>query len=500
MADPFALLPLNLAAHGGTVDGVPASQLVAAGLTLLQRSAPLVRSLAGRRAAILLPTSPAFLVALAASEGRGAVLVNPLASATEVEHQLRDAEVGAVFTSSALASRLPPEVTRVLLDDAPRAARVLHQGSSARDVDLGSHHGLALEGSPTNPGSEEEAIIVYTSAMAGTPLGAILTHANLLANARATSGAAQLGASDRALALLPFAHLFGLTVSLAAPLVAGGAVSTMARFHPGRAVERLVHERTTLLVGVPAVYHALLAALKARANVRESLAALRVCICGGAVLPLELQERWFDITGVELRQGYGLTEAGPVCLFNACDRPNLRGTLGPPLPGVEVTVRSPISWSDAGESSPPARDDAIPRGEAGEICVRGPNVFRGYVSDGDRGLVVRDGWLHTGDLGRCDPDGTVVFVGLLKPMFTRSGFNVYPREIERVVRAMPGVDAVEVRAVPEPSREHDIHLRVDGDVTEKAVRHWCEERLAVYKRPSHLVVRRRSADPSLRSG
>jgi acyl-CoA synthetase (AMP-forming)/AMP-acid ligase II len=140
---------------------------------------------------------------------------------------------------------------------------------------------------------------------------------------------------------------------------------------------------------------------------------------------------------------------------------------------------------------PPARDDAIPRGEVGEICVRGPNVFRGYVSNGNRGLVVRDGWLHTGDLGRCNPDGTVVFLGLLKPMFTRSGFNVYPREIERVVRAMPGVDAVEVRAVAEPSREHDIHLRVDGDVTEKAVRHWCEERLATYKRPSHLVVRRR---------
>ncbi|MDB4898923.1 MAG: hypothetical protein JWN53_731, partial [Gemmatimonadetes bacterium] len=138
MTNPLSLLPLALAAGGGTVDGFETQQLVAAGLTLLQRSAPLVRALSGRRSAILLPTSPAFLVALAASDGRGAVLINPLAAPAEVAFQCLDADVGAVFTSSALADRLPDTVVRVLLDDAPRAARVLAGGATST-VDLGSH-------------------------------------------------------------------------------------------------------------------------------------------------------------------------------------------------------------------------------------------------------------------------------------------------------------------------------------------------------------------------
>ena len=181
MSDPLAVLPLALAAGGGTVDQFEASQLVSAGVTLLQRSAALVRALSGRRAALLLPTSPQFLVGLAASEGRGTVLINPLAAPAEIAWQLRDANVGAVFTLAALAERVPATVVRVLLDDAPRSARVLADGA-ARDVDLGSHFGLALEGEADAEGRDEEAAIVYTSAMRGRPLGAVLTHRGLLAN------------------------------------------------------------------------------------------------------------------------------------------------------------------------------------------------------------------------------------------------------------------------------------------------------------------------------
>src|SRR5687768_12704712 len=184
--NPVSVLPLALAAAGGRVGGFEAQQLVAAGLTLLQRSAALVRALAGRRAAILLPTSHHFYVALAACEGRGAVLVNPLAAPAEVAFQLRDADVGAVLTNAALAARVPAGVPLVLLDDAPRMARIVVDGV-ARDVDLGTHWGLDLEGEGDVPGSDEECAIVYTSAMAGTPRGAILTHRNLLANARSTA-------------------------------------------------------------------------------------------------------------------------------------------------------------------------------------------------------------------------------------------------------------------------------------------------------------------------
>ncbi len=409
MLDPFSLLPLAIASHGGRVDEYEAQQLVAAGLTLLQRSAPLVRALSGKRSAILLPTSPAFFVALAASEGRGAVLVNPLAAPREISHQLDDANVGVVFTVSSLAAGVPDTLPIVLLDDAPRSARVIISGTS-RDVDLGSHIGLTIEGSADAPGSDGEAAIVYTSAMAGRPVGAILSHRNLLANARSTVIAAQNTADDRVLALLPLSHLFGLTVTANGPLLAGASVLTMARFNPARAAELIASGEVTEVVGVPAVFRVLLAALGRLGGCPSG--ALRLAICGGSPLSIDLQDRWFDRTGVELRQGYGLTEAAPVCLFNDSARPNVRGTLGVPFPGVEVEVRQPIEYDADGYARESSLQTTAP--ECGEICVRGDNVFRGYVN-GASGLPVRDGWLHTGDLGCRNADGTFSFTGQLKP-------------------------------------------------------------------------------------
>ena len=474
MSDPLALLPLAAAAGGGRMDGFEAGQLVAAGLAVLRRSAPLVRALTRRRAAILLPTSHQFLTALAASDGRGAVLVNPLAAPPEIADQLDDADVGATFTMTALASRLPAHLPRVLLDDAPRAARVVIDGTVS-DLDLGSHVGLSLEGTRETGGRDEEAAIVYTSAMAGRPLGAILTHRNLLANARGTVDATGTSRDDRVLALLPFSHLFGLTVTGIAPLLAGGHVRCMARFHPSAALEMLERERITLLVGVPAVFGALLSAVERRGT-GVTAHALRLCLCGGAVLTEGLQDRWATATGVELRQGYGLTEAGPVCLFNRVDRPNRRGALGVTFAGVDIEIRD----TDTGRALPP--------GGAGEICVRGENVFRGYVTGGGDGLAVRDGWLHTGDRGVRNDDGSIAFLGLIKSMFTRSGFNIYPREIERVVGAMPGVLDARVHAIPEPERENDIGLRVAGTVTAEQVRAWCASRLSAYKQPAEITI------------
>ncbi len=474
MSDPLALVPLAAGAYGGRVDDLEARQLVAAGLTLLGRCAPLVRALSGRRSAILLPTSPAYLVALAASDGRAAVLLNPIGTAHELRYQLEDAGVGAAFTTRLLASRLPPSMPRVLLDDAPRSATFVREGGE-HEVDLGSHVGLELSGDPDVSGREEEAVIVYTSAMAGYPLGAILTHRNLLANARATIEAGELTSADHALSVLPSSHLFGLTVTVLAPLLAGGRVTTMERFNPVRAIELLENEGITMLVGVPAVYAGLATALERR-DAGLSKGSLRLCICGGAPLDARLQERWHKLTGVELRQGYGLTEAGPVCLFNRSGLPNRRGALGTAFPGVRVTIRDPASSIE------------MPRGTTGEICVAGENVFSGYVAGGESGLQRRGEWLHTGDLGEMDADGVVVFRGVIKAMFTRSGFNIYPRELERVILALPGVRSAIVRAIPHPSRENDLVIDVIGDATVDDVRRWCEDLLAGYKQPSEIQV------------
>ncbi len=494
------LLPLRAAAGRGSVDGIPAPALVSAGFTLLQRCAPLVRALAGRRSAVLLPSSPQFLTALAASDGRGAVLLNPLASAVEVAQQLRDADVGAAFTVQALAAKLPADLPRVLLDEAPTRATFIAPDREALTVDLGSHFGLDLEGDADATGRDEECAIVYTSAMAGTPLGAVLTHRNLITNARQTLQAAENVPHDHLLAVLPFSHLFGLTVSLIAPMMAGARVTTMPRFNPIAAVDLIEREGITEIVGVPAVFAAMLAAL-ARRGGKLTAPALRLCICGGAPLSVALQEQWEAATGVPLRQGYGLTEASPVALFNRVNADNVNGTLGLPFPGVQVSIRDPESGA------------ALPAGALGEICVAGDTVFRGYVGELPKaqgfvaapsaaesakhraqsaGLRTRDGWLYTGDRGLMRADGRVEFHGLIKPMFTRNGFNIYPRELERALLEMPGVASAAVTAMPEPSRENDIAIALTLDasraVSEADVKAWCEARLAQYKQPSRITI------------
>ncbi|MDB4912990.1 MAG: hypothetical protein JWM95_634 [Gemmatimonadetes bacterium] len=480
---------MAMAAGGGRIGAYGArevyegQQLVAAGLTLLQRSAPLVRALSGKRSAILLPTSPAFIVALAASDGRGAVLINPLASPAEISFQCANANVGAVFTTAAFVARLPMGFPYVLLDDAPGAAQVVTPDRTAA-IDLGTHHGLSLEGEADVDGRDEEAVIVYTSAMRGTPLGAVLTHANLLANARSSIDALGNTADDHVLAILPYSHLFGLTVTASAPLMVGARITTMERFHPARTAELLL-AGITEVVGVPAVYAAMLAAIvRKEIDLRDT--AVRLCICGGAALPIDLQDRWADVTGHELRQGYGLTEAAPVCLVNRADAPNVRGTMGTAFPNVDVGIFPPSDYSGR-EGDSAVLPDALPDGTAGEICVRGTNVFRGYVSGGP-GLPKRGEWLCTGDSGVRNAGGTVRFLGLLKPMFTRNGFNIYPRELERAVGELHGVLGVEVTPIPEPAKENDIRMRVTGSVTEGDVRAWCESRLSAYKQPSVIEI------------
>jgi long-chain acyl-CoA synthetase len=484
----LGVLPYALAAGGGRVDDHPAAALVAAGLALLRGQAPLVRALAGRRSAILCPPSPAFVVALAASEGRGAVLINPLAAPLEIAMQCLEAEVGVVFTVAALAARVPAHLPVVLLDDVPRVA-IVRLGEREVSVPLALRDGLRLDDATDADGRDEEAAIVYTSGMAGRPLGSIATHRNLLHNARAVRDAAGLTPLDHTLAVLPFAHLFGLTVTLAAPLLAGGRVSTMARFAPARAIERLEADDITVIAGVPAVYLAILGALAKRGGPLRPR-ALRRCIVGGAALPASLQAAWTQATGVELHQGYGLTEASPVCLFNPVDRPNRHGVLGVPFASTAVSVREPFAHRPDADALAAPLTPEVPDGTVGELCVRGDHVSPGYLQHGRQGLPRPDGWLYSGDLVCREPDGALTFRGLVKAMFTRNGFNIYPRELEAALLEHPRIETARVTGVPHPTHEHDIVVELDGPADDAEVRAWCEVRLAAYKQPT--LIRRRS--------
>ncbi len=255
MADPLALLPFALAAGGGTLDHRDAASLVAAGVTLLQRTAPLVRALDGRHSACLLPPSSAALVALAASVGRGVLVLDPAGHPERIHRDLEAHRVGAVFTLDRYRERVPQSLPMVLLDDAPRSARVYDRPTErVMTVDLGSHHGLALEGSRDAEGLSDLCVQVAPSR------GSVLTawsHRDLLALARRTARTWALTPLDRLLVVLPFTRLTERLAFETATLLMGGRVDHLARFSPQQVADRLVRSEQTVLVGTAALFAAL---------------------------------------------------------------------------------------------------------------------------------------------------------------------------------------------------------------------------------------------------
>jgi long-chain acyl-CoA synthetase len=479
MADSVAHLIQNSAERFADRPAVRAASTTQTYAELHSRTITLGARLAdlgveGARVGLLLPNLSVFPLALygVLQAGATAVMLNPLDSPRGIAEYLSAAGARTVLTTSALAPRLPAGVRQILVDEMPTSLRVVNDnGDRLVPLDHADAH------VPDARGGDHEAVIVFTAATGGWARGAVLSHANLLANLRSTIEAMQIQPTDRVVAMLPLIHLFGLTVTLNAPLAAGAAVIPVERFHPTRLLELLQEEQATVMSGVPAMYMALIAAAERKGVPSDTL---RVAICGGAPLPAHVTRRWEELFGIPLREGYGLTEAGPVCLFNRVDRPNRPGTLGYPFPGVEVTIRD-----EAG--------NLLPQGEVGEICVSGANVFGGYLNEPGRSPSDFHGdALRTGDLGTEEPDGAIRFRGFLKPMFTRNGFNIYPRELERVLTEHPHIRAARVCALPELARENEIVLFVEPapgtELTEDQVREICVARLALYKQPGRIFI------------
>jgi hypothetical protein len=295
MSDPLALLPFALAAGGGRLDDHDTASLVAAGVTLLQRAAPLVRALDGRHSACLLPPSSAALVALAASVGRGILVLDPADHPESIHRALEAHRVGAVFTLDRYRERVPASVPMVLLDDAPRSARVFDRpGARVLTVDLGSHHGLPLEGSRDAEGLTD--LCVQVAASRGRPLTA-WSHRELLSLARRTARAWTLTPMDRLLVILPFAHLTERLAAEAATLLMGGRADSIARFSPQDVGDRLVRRETTVLVGTATVFEAL-----SRHWTRHpaSCPALRLALSVDPMPSLDVHRMFLAVTGTPI--------------------------------------------------------------------------------------------------------------------------------------------------------------------------------------------------------
>ncbi len=309
MSDPLSFVPLALAAADGKVDGVACRQLVASGVALLQRTAPLVRALDGQQAAILLPAGAAFVVALAACAGRAAVLLDEADDAVWISDALHARRVGAVFTIRSLSDRLPPELPRILLDDAPSRAEWASD-EAARSIDLALHAGLLLEGDPETQGSDEVALIVHDRSRGSNDALQELSHRLLLHGARTAVRTQRLDHRTHALTLASPAGEAGLIDGYLAPLVAGGQVSSAVASDAGAVIERIEQRTVTSLIATAERYMAIANACSSRGR---ALAAplLQHCIVSDGQPDAVLSERWRSVCAVPLEAPAPLAGAGP---------------------------------------------------------------------------------------------------------------------------------------------------------------------------------------------
>jgi long-chain acyl-CoA synthetase len=293
-----------------------------------------------------------------------------------------------------------------------------------------------------------------------------------------------------ALAVLPLFHSFGQTVLLNAVLRSGGRVVLMPRFDPGGALSLMERHRVSLFAGVPTMYFALLHHPKAD---RHDLGALRHCVSGGAPMPVEVMAAFDAKYGVNVLEGYGLSETSPIASFNVLDRPKKAGSIGLPIRDVEFML--------AGSDGHPVATTMEP----GEICIRGPNVMKGYYKRVEATSdVMRDGWFATGDVAYRDDDGYYFIVDRKKDMILRGGYNVYPREVEEALYSHPAVREAAVIGVPHERHGEEVkaflvlHPGAQAGLTGNDVIAYCKEKLAAYKCPR--IVEFRESLPKTATG
>jgi len=422
----------------------------------------------GDRVGLMLPNVPAFPIAFFGALGAGAVVVpmNPLLKSREVGYYLGDSGAKLIFAWHTAAG-----------EAAKGAADAGAQVVAVDEPDLsGPLAGRAPQREWVHAADGDDAVILYTSGTTGTPKGAQLTHGGLTRNASLTARTL-LGNSpdDVMMGCLPLFHVFGLTCGLNATIAAGGTLTLLPRFDPGKALEIIERDRVTIFEGVPTMYAAMLHHPDADPS---HAASLRVCVSGGAAMPVEILRGFEEKFGCIILEGYGLSETSPVASFNHPDKVRKPGSVGTPVEGVEMRL-----VGDGGAT--------VPAGEVGEIAIRGHNVMKGYWGRPEATAeAIPDGWFRTGDLARVDEDGYYFIVDRKKEMIIRGGYNVYPREIEEVLHEHPAVAEAAVIGIPHAELGEEVGaavaLKPGAAATPEELRAFTRERVAAYKYPRHV--------------
>ena len=459
----------------------------------------------GSRVGLCLPNGPHYVLAFFAVLRTGATIVNcnPLYTGEELARIVRDAEIDLM-----LAPDLLPIEDRVLalLDQTPLrhvvvcsfaeslpwlkglAFRVLKRASIGHggrgDQRVSTWDGLLAGPTVTLPAPrpEDVAVLQFTGGTTGLPKAAMLTHANLAANCRqviAWSPTLTPG-EERMLAVLPFFHVFALTATLLEAIAEGAELILMPRFEPKPLLATLCRRRPSIFHVVPTLLKALIDA----GVTRDNLASIKVCISGGAPLPEEIRRSFEALGACRVLEGYGLTEASPVCLCNPLVGDTRPGSIGLPLPGVRVEIRAldqPLN--------------RLPTGERGEVCVAGPNVMAGYWKRPEETAEVflPDGFLRTGDVGIMDDEGFVTLVDRIKDLIICSGYKVFPRMIEEALYRHPDVAAATVVGMPDAYRGESpaafVELRPGGTATVDDLRAMLSRSLSPITMPRVIEIR-----------
>ncbi len=463
----------------------------------------------GDRIAIYLENCPQFAIAYLGGLKAGAINVclNPMHKAVELQHEFDDSGARVLVTSdqgyaavepirastplesvvvTAYRDFLPKEPTLPVPPAFVEAARRCPDTQTFVDI-VTAASPLAT---PRPRGLGDTALLQYTSGTTGVPKGAELTHGNIVANCELQRVFIGSSDDDVPLGVLPWFHITGMECQMNMMAYAGATLVALGRFDLDTVLRAIQQYRCTLTTFIATINVAI---VNSPRTAEYDLSSLRACFSGGAPVPAEIAKRWEAMTGYKLIEGYGLSETTAPTHVNPPHRPKY-GTVGVPLPFVEAKI---VSLEDGVTE--------LPRGQSGEIVVRGPMVMKGYWRRPDATAeVMRDGWFWTGDVGRVDEDGYFTIDERKKDMIKASGYSVFPAEVEAIMYRHPAIAEVGVVGVPDPYRGEDVVafvvLRRDakGTVTESDIVGWCRSEMAVYKAPR--TVRFVDALPKTSSG
>jgi long-chain acyl-CoA synthetase len=429
----------------------------------------------GHVVALQLPNVPHFLVAYFGALKAGMVVLplNPLLMAPEIEYHLSDSGARLLIGFEGIHAEAGKacEVLGVPLYLVSMGQGVLPEGTRP----FGELMAAVPDGEVLPRNADDTAVLIYTSGTTGKPKGAELTHFQLYMNCTIAGQLFGARPDDVTLAVLPFFHVFGLSSVINVSVRYGGCLSIVPRFVPAAVLDVLEADRCTVIAGVPTMLHAL-----AQLDIAgRDLSALRVAVSGGASLPEDIMRTFEGKYGIEVLEGYGMSETASTTSFN---RPGDRRVLsiGKPIWGVTMRV---ADVSD--QPLPPGRDNV------GEILIRGHNVMKGYLGRPEATAeTLRGGWLHSGDLGYQDEDGFYFIVDRAKDLVIRGGFNVYPREIEEVLYAHPGILEAAVIGKPDERLGEEVVAvvvrRPGSEVSAEEIIAYARERLAAYKYPREI--------------